>query len=158
MKNTWVWVLVVVVVVGLVYLGRHKIKTMLGMSQVTPTAEVIVQPTSSIIPSNNIYMSKTDPQKGSYLTDFKGMTLYVFDKDTSGMSNCNGTCAKTWPPYTSGAIAQSQFPANISVITRADGSKQFAWKGMSLYYFASDTKPGDVTGDGVGGVWHLVKQ
>jgi predicted lipoprotein with Yx(FWY)xxD motif len=107
--------------------------------------------------TSNIYMTKTDAVKGVYLTDFQGMTLYVFDKDTQGVSNCAGTCATIWPPYSSGATAQSQLPVNITVITRADGSKQFAWKGMPLYYYAKDTKAGDTTGDGIGGVWHLIK-
>jgi predicted lipoprotein with Yx(FWY)xxD motif len=85
------------------------------------------------------------------------MTLYTFDKDTAGVSNCTGTCSTIWPPYTSGATAQGQFPTNITVITRADGSKQFAYKGMPLYYNQKEVKPGDIMGDGIGGVWHLVK-
>jgi len=117
----------------------------------TPTA------TQSVAaPSDNIYMMKTDPQKGNYLTDFQGMTLYTSDKDKPGVSNCAGGCATAWPPYSSGATAQSQFPTNISVIVRADGSKQFAWKSMPLYYFTSDTKAGQITGDGVNG-FHLAK-
>lgn len=124
-------------------------------------APVVQQSTQSTItpsvtqtnnaPTNNIYMTKTDSSKGTYLTDFQGMTLYTYSKDKPGVSNCTGTCATNWPPYTSGATAQSQFPADITVITRSDGSKQFAWKGMPLYYFASDTKAGQITGDGVGG-------
>ncbi|MCB1351011.1 MAG: hypothetical protein KDK11_21085, partial [Maritimibacter sp.] len=30
-------------------------------------------------------------------------------------------------------------------------------KGMPLYTWVNDTAPGDVTGDGVNGVWHLAK-
>jgi len=111
---------------------------------------------SNTAQTSNIYMMKTDPAKGSYLTDFQGITLYTLDKDTTGVSNCTGSCATAWPPYTSGATAQSTFPTNITVITRADGSKQFAWKGMPLYYFASDTKAGQITGDGLNG-FHLAK-
>jgi predicted lipoprotein with Yx(FWY)xxD motif len=48
-------------------------------------------------------------------------------------------------------------PANITVIIRTDGTKQFAWNSMPLYYYSKDAKAGDLTGDGVGGVWHLVK-
>ena len=96
--------------------------------------------------------------KGKYLTDFQGMTLYTFDKDTKGVSNCSGPCLTAWPIYTSGATAEKILPLNISVITRSDGSKQFAWKGMPLYYYAQDQKAGDITGDGVGGIWHIVKQ
>ena len=112
---------------------------------------------SAMAPSNNIYMTKTNASGVSYMTDFNGMTLYTFDKDTSGVSNCTGKCLTVWPVYTSGTTAQGTFPTNISVITRADGSKQFAWKGMPLYYYANDQKAGDMTGDGVGGIWHIVK-
>ena len=102
-------------------------------------------------------MTKTDATKGAYMTDFAGMTLYIYDKDTTGVSNCYGGCAKAWPPYTSGAAMQNSLPANVTLVTRTDGIKQFAWKGMPLYYYVSDTKPGDITGDGVGGVWHIIK-
>ncbi len=113
--------------------------------------------TPQTAPSGNVYTTRTDPSKGAYLADFAGMTLYVFDKDTPGVSNCYSGCATVWPPYTSGATVQSQLPANITVIKRTDGSSQYAWKGMPLYYYATDQKPGDINGDGVGGVWHLVK-
>ena len=31
----------------------------------------------------------------------------------------------------------------------------WAYKGWPLYYWFKDTMAGDITGDGVGGVWHL---
>ncbi len=158
MKKVLVVVVILLLAVG-AYLGRHTLKTMFMGSSQSPTpmiTQAVATPTSS--PSaSNIYMSKTDPRKGAYLTDFQGMTVYVFDKDTAGVSTCYNACAKLWPPYTSGATAQSTLPANITVITRTDGTKQFAWKGMPLYYYSSDVKSGDVLGDGVGGVWHIVK-
>lgn len=135
---------------------------MLGMYSTQQTASTAMSesPTvtsSAMAPSDNIYKTSTDSKKGSYLTDFQGMTLYTYDKDTKGMSNCTGACATNWPPYTSGATAEAQLPENITVITRADGTKQFAWKGMPLYYFGGDKKAGDLNGDGVGGFWHIVK-
>ena len=159
MKNQlWVWVVVAVLVVGGAYMYRHQLKTMfMGAPAPTPAMQAMTSPTSAAAPSDNIYMTKTSATKGDYLADFQGMTLYIFDKDTTGVSNCAGSCAQLWPPYTSGATTQSMLPANITVITRADGSKQFTWKGMPLYYYAKDTKVGDVNGDGVGGIWHLVK-
>lgn len=158
MKKIWILVVVLVIVVGAGYLGRHTIKALFGgssQSSIQPQPQTTSQ--TNAAPSDNIYLIKTNPAKGKYLTDFAGMTLYSFDKDTKGVSNCDNTCATTWKPYTSGATAQAQFPVNISVITRADKSTQFAWKGMPLYYYSGDQKTGDVTGDGVGGVWHLVK-
>lgn len=86
-----------------------------------------------------------------------GMTLYTFDKDTvgSGKSVCNGQCATNWPPLMAadGEAASGDF----SIITRDDGKKQWAVKGMPIYYWVKDTKPGDQTGDGVGGVWQVAR-
>ena len=84
------------------------------------------------------------------LTDAKGMTLYTFGKDQPGVSNCNDNCAKNWPPLMAAADAKPM--GEWTIVTRADGSKQWAYKGMPLYLWIKDTKPGDNTGNGVG-VW-----
>lgn len=91
------------------------------------------------------------------LTNAAGMTLYTFDKDTSGSgkSACNGPCATNWPPLMAAADAKAS--GDYSIITRDDGSKQWAYKGMPLYLWSKDGKPGDRTGDGVNNVWHVVK-
>lgn len=159
MKKSWVWVAIVIVIIVLLlgYLGRHKIKSMLGMTSPTPTAQTSMTPTPSATSSAAaIVMTKTNPKKGNYLTDPKGMTLYVFDNDTKGVSNCNGSCASLWPPYLESS-QMSSMPSNINTIKRADGKMQYAYNGMPLYYYANDKVPGDTTGDGVGGTWHLVK-
>ena len=86
------------------------------------------------------------------------MTLYTFAKDAagSGKSMCNGPCATNWPPLlVDGSPALS---GDYSVITRDDGKKQLAFKGMPLYFWVKDTKPGDKTGDGfLNGAWKIVK-
>jgi predicted lipoprotein with Yx(FWY)xxD motif len=86
------------------------------------------------------------------------MTLYTFAKDTagSGKSMCNGPCAANWPPLlVDGGPAVS---GDYSVITRDDGKKQLAYKGMPLYFWVKDTKPGDKTGDGfLNGAWKIVR-
>lgn len=96
-----------------------------------------------------------DTSKGKALVDAKGMTLYIFDRDAAGKSNCNGQCAQNWPPLM--AAANATAPGDWSVITRDDGSKQWAYKGKPLYLWVKDTKPGEVTGDGVNNVWHVAK-
>lgn len=155
MKKIGVVLLVVVILVGAAgYVGRHKIKSLLAGPTPTPAPTHAMMPVAA--PTDNIYKTATDAKKGTYLTDFQGMTLYVFDKDTPGMSNCTGKCLTLWPVYTSGATAQKEFPVHISVITRSDGSKQFAWDNKPLYYYAGDSKAGDLTGDGIGGIWHIV--
>jgi len=94
-----------------------------------------------------------DTSKGKALVDAKGMTLYIFDRDAAGKSNCNGQCAVNWPPLM--AAADSAASGDWSVVTRDDGGKQWAYKGKPLYAFAKDAKSGDVTGDGVNNVWHI---
>ena len=86
-----------------------------------------------------------------------GMTLYVFDKDnaTPGKSACNGQCATNWPPLAAKADARAD--GAWTVITRDDGSKQWAYKGRPVYYWVKDKAAGERTGDGVGGVWHVAK-
>ncbi|AHV94669.1 hypothetical protein [Bordetella holmesii] len=91
------------------------------------------------------------------LVDAKGMTLYTFDKDSagSGKSVCNDACAKAWPPLVAPAGANAQ--GDWSIVTRDDGSKQWAYKGKPLYLFAKDSKAGEKAGDNVKDVWHIVK-
>ena len=96
-----------------------------------------------------------ETSNGAVLADAKGMTLYTFDKDAGGKSMCNGPCATNWPPLMaeSGAMAEGKF----SVITRDDGSKQWAVDGKPVYRWKNDKAPGDTTGDGFNGVWHVAK-
>ncbi|WP_315703434.1 MULTISPECIES: hypothetical protein [unclassified Bradyrhizobium] len=94
--------------------------------------------------------------KGQILTDASGMSLYTFDKDSGGKSACNGPCATNWPVLK--ASASDQPSGDYTIITRDDGSKQWAYKGKPLYTFAKDQKAGDVSGDGfLNGAWHLAK-
>ncbi|HTN63484.1 MAG TPA: hypothetical protein VL147_18345 [Devosia sp.] len=86
------------------------------------------------------------------LTDANGMTLYTFDKDTAGVSNCYDQCATNWPPAMADAAAAAD--GDFTIVDRTDGTKMWAYKGLPLYLWKNDAKPGDVTGDGVGGVWH----
>ncbi|MGH1351818.1 MAG: COG4315 family predicted lipoprotein [Methyloligellaceae bacterium] len=92
--------------------------------------------------------------KPDFLTDEKKMTLYIFDKDKTGLSNCNEDCAVSWPPYLVDEKAKAK--ENFTVVLRKDGARQWAYKGQPLYFWAGDKKPGDKTGDGVGGVWHII--
>jgi predicted lipoprotein with Yx(FWY)xxD motif len=96
-------------------------------------------------------------KSGDILVTHSGMTLYVFDKDQAapGKSVCNGSCASNWPALT--APADAKATGDWSVVTRDDGTKQWAYKGRPVYQWAKDQKAGDRTGDGIGGAWHIVK-
>ena len=96
-----------------------------------------------------------ETNKGKVLVDGNGMTLYTFSKDAGGKSVCNGPCATNWPPLLAPAGAAGT--NGYSVISRDDGTKQWAYKNKPLYTWVKDKKPGDITGDGVNEVWQLAK-
>jgi predicted lipoprotein with Yx(FWY)xxD motif len=96
---------------------------------------------------------------GQIMVDSKGMTLYVLETDTPGKSTCTGGCLTLWPAAVAPAsptYGPGLTASKFSVITRDDGTKQLAVNGSALYLFASDTKAGDVKGQGAGG-FYVVK-
>jgi len=99
-----------------------------------------------------------DAKIGKFLVDAKGMTLYLFKKDSPGKSACAGPCVEKWPLYYQEAVmATSGLKAeDFATIAREDGKKQTTYKGMPLYYYVGDKKAGDTAGQGVGGVWYIV--
>lgn len=92
------------------------------------------------------------------LTNAQGMTLYYRTSDTAS-SVCSGGCASAWPPVlASGANAPASagsLPGTLTVMSDANGS-QIAYNGHPLYTYASDTSPGQMSGQGAGGVWFVV--
>ena len=144
MKKTYIFIALAVIIVGV---GLYSCTRPSAPPE--PAQQVATAAANDY--HDNIYVAQ-----GGHMRDFAGTTLYTFDQDSAGVSNCNDACAKTWKPYTSGAVSQGTFPQGISVITRADGSKQFAWQGKPLYYFNEDVNAGDTKGDGKNGAWHIV--
>ena len=99
---------------------------------------------------------------GAYLTDESGRAVYLWDADREGQSTCYAACAKAWPAVTvtdkgiAGAGAQAGL---LGTEQRKDGSRQLTYNGWPLYYFASDTLPGQLSGQadtGFGAVWWLL--
>jgi predicted lipoprotein with Yx(FWY)xxD motif len=97
--------------------------------------------------------TSADTSKGKALVDLNGMTLYIFDRDSPGKSNCNAQCAVNWPPLIVDTDAKAS--GSFSFINRDDGRKQWAYLGKPLYTWSKDKQPGDATGDGVNSVWHV---
>lgn len=106
-------------------------------------------------PASAITTSETD--LGTILVDGSGFTLYVFTQDTDGDSVCYDDCAALWPPVPADTPVSSNLDASIfGSTTRTDGSEQLTVNDMPLYLYTPDTSPGDVTGQGFGGVWFVV--
>jgi predicted lipoprotein with Yx(FWY)xxD motif len=111
-------------------------------------------------PAEDAVLATADSALGTIVVDSKGMTVYMFDKDTqgSGESSCTGGCLEAWPPV----VAESDSPAvdgvtgDVATITRDDGTVQVTLDGWPLYYWQGDAAAGDVAGQGVQDVWWVL--
>jgi predicted lipoprotein with Yx(FWY)xxD motif len=87
------------------------------------------------------------------------ITLYTFNSDSPGVSNCSGGCSTTWPPLTAPSgqtpTAGSGIGGALATITRGDGSIQVTYKGRPLYFFHGDHQAGDMNGNYTG--WSLAR-
>lgn len=79
--------------------------------------------------------------------------IYTYDKDEPGKSNCVDRCLAAWPAVAAPAGAKPV--GKWTVVTRADGSGQWAYEGKPVYTFVRDPDS-TATGDGMGGIWHLL--
>jgi predicted lipoprotein with Yx(FWY)xxD motif len=99
---------------------------------------------------------------GAILTDGRGRTVYLFEKDAATTSKCNGPCASAWPPVTTTgqpSVAGGADQAKLGTTTRQDGTMQVTYAGHPLYRFAGDAKSGDTNGQGLtnfGAGWYVL--
>ena len=77
-------------------------------------------------------------------TNRRGLTLYTWDRDPPGKSTCVAGCAALFSPFP--ASGNRKTFGDWSVITRDDGTKQWALKGKPLYTYTKDADPGSVGG------------
>lgn len=114
----------------------------------------------SIAAAQGVVVKSMASTLGNILADSRGMTLYIFTKDSPNVSNCYDGCATAWPPLLvpSGQNATGEnIGGTFSTTQRKDGTQQVTYNGQPLYYFQKDQQPGDVTGQNVGNVWFVVK-
>lgn len=98
-----------------------------------------------------------DSDLGKILADSDGKVLYLFTKDSGTTSACAGDCAKAWPPLHGPSEPRVGLDdEDFATITGTDGEPQTTFYGHPLYYFSGDAAPGDINGQGVGGVWWAV--
>ncbi len=100
-----------------------------------------------------------DAKLGKILVGNNGMTLYMFTNDKPDVSNCNAGCLAQWPPLiTQGkpVLGDGVDDSLVGTTKLADGRMIVTYNHMPLYYWVNDKKPGDTTGQGVGGVWYVV--
>jgi predicted lipoprotein with Yx(FWY)xxD motif len=126
-------------------------------SSPSPSPTATMMPTQPPVSRGPAVMLGSKSGLGSFLVDARGMTLYIFKSDTTGVSNCGAGCASAWPPLDIKAgltpAGGSGVTGKLDVFKRSDGSLQVTYNGWPLYYFSGDTNPGDTNGQGIGGLW-----
>lgn len=97
---------------------------------------------------------------GYVLANATGRTVYWYGHDVkgSGKSSCTSACLNTWPAVAGlpEAAPGVKLSGKLGSITRPGGVVQATYNGYPLYTYASDMAPGDTTGNGVGGQWHVI--
>lgn len=124
-----------------------------------PAAATPTSATSGPAASAAADLKAASSSAGEIVVDAKGMSVYFFTKDVkdSGTSACTDACLAAWPPVTTTAETPhvDGVTGTVGTITTPDGAKQLTLNGLPLYYFAKDTKAGDILGQGVNDVWYL---
>ena len=122
-----------------------------GRGGTTPTAST----------SGSLIKTATATVNGSsetILTNAQGLTLYYRTSDVPPSTVCSGGCAGAWPPLVmsgSGApTSAASLPGKLTIVADANGN-QVEYNGHPLYTYSGDTGPGQTTGEGAGGVWHV---
>ena len=95
---------------------------------------------------------------GYVLAEANHQVVYTYSKDKKGgKPTCVGACAATWIPATGTPEAgpADVFPGQFGLVTGAGGVKQITYDGLPLYLLKG-AKALAVTGNGQGGVWHVV--
>jgi predicted lipoprotein with Yx(FWY)xxD motif len=110
-------------------------------------------------PETHVFLGSSE-ELGNFLVGPEGMTLYRFNPDEPGLSNCYDQCATNWPPF---LLEEGQRPnpnagvvGELGTTERDDGTFQVTYQGMPLYYWVNDEQPGDTTGHQVNDVWYVV--
>jgi predicted lipoprotein with Yx(FWY)xxD motif len=123
------------------------------------SAETATQaPSSSGGSAATVKTASNSSLGGTVLVDASGMTLYSLSGESAGKFICStSACEAIWHPL----VATGSTPTGVEslgTVKRPDGQEQVAYKGMPLYTFAQDAKPGDAKGQGIKdvGTWSAI--
>jgi predicted lipoprotein with Yx(FWY)xxD motif len=104
-------------------------------------------------------MSLRNTTLGQILVEASGYVVYTYAKDPkNGTPTCTGSCNTIWVPVI-GVPQVTQgvtIPGSFAVVTTPSGKKQITYNGKPLYTYKA-AGPLVTTGNGIGGVWYVVK-
>lgn len=88
------------------------------------------------------------------LVDFLDRTLYTFDGDAPEQSRCIDGCIQRWPPLDARLDAKPE--GEFTIVTRANGMRQWAYRGKPLYRHVDGKRFSDCGGNLLPS-WHVVR-
>jgi predicted lipoprotein with Yx(FWY)xxD motif len=153
-RNLWIGVIIVILIllaiVAYVLYNNNNQSATPSNSPVSSTLS-----TSPDAINNSVVQTRTNSKVGDYLADPQGNTLYTYAADTTGISNCTGSCLGEWPAYID-KNPTAALPTGFGTIKRSDnGDIQYTYHGLPLYYYVHDSN-GQVTGDNIDN-FHVAK-
>jgi predicted lipoprotein with Yx(FWY)xxD motif len=122
---------------------------------------------------NDVWFVLTDPfytvmilnkeSIGNYFTDSKGIALYYSTKDLRGTettdpkSNCIGSCAQTWPIFSTEKIIVPPL-IDAENFQKMQTGGQISYLGWPLYYYLPDDNNSEnIKGNNINNSWYLAK-
>jgi predicted lipoprotein with Yx(FWY)xxD motif len=145
---------------------KHRLSTRLlalGLALATiGGAAALIAPANGATTAKGAAVALKKTSLGTILVDARGRTLYLFEKDRSGMSACTSACAQYWPALTSRATPRAGSGVHQSmlrVIRQQNGVRQVTYAGHPLYTFAGDKSAGQTSGEGLtnfGAAWYAL--
>jgi len=128
----------------------------------SPSGSATASATASGAPMNaaKTMLTVRKDKIGYVLATSTGMTVYWYSDDVknSGQSSCTAGCLTAWPAVTGTpeVAAGVQLSDKLGTITRPGGVIQATYNGYPLYTYGGDMTAGQTSGNGVGGVWHVI--
>ena len=120
---------------------------------VAPALATSKAPAKTEHPANVALLQETS--RWLYVHFPSNLRLYINDKDSAGKSLCNRGCDTAWPPLKPDDLDGKPI-GDWAVMDRADGSKQWAYKGRPVYLRYHDSVEAP-SGTGVDGVWRFLE-
>ena len=127
-------------------------------------SDFFAEPTTALpLPTIAVGVGTVNADASGVLLNAQGFTLYTFDNDAPDSSACAEDCTADYKPLTVPSAQQLTIglgltAADFSTFMRGDGTTQVEYQHHPLYTYAGDENPGDMLGDGIGGVWHTARK
>lgn len=132
-------------------------RTALRLALLATTAALLAAGSAGAAGSRHVADKAANASLGKVvLVNLKHRTLYSLSVEKHGKFTCIGSCTSTWHPLLVPKGVKPTGPVALGTIVRPEGKTQVTYKGLPLYSFAGDAKPGDANGEGIKdvGTWH----